>query len=274
MKKIFEWISSNERQVIEFGVLVGATAIPFFIDLHELFNDFLSESPLSPDNFFWQIAITKGKGLAAIIFFYAVLRLIRRANKDFTMNHKHLYHDYSYAWYWVCAKVLGIRKCGLEHVPINMQFKLVLRGTFAEYPLEEAKYPSINNESECQVSITNPDVASSEINMIIEDTYSIENRQIPESKQCLKTITITRNDGKDHDRYFSQQLINAVINSARNIGGESTINIFSTTNPLNTKHIASRAFGLGERGNIAHLYVFQQEKDGTRKFEPDGFKIY
>ena len=155
-----------------------------------------------------------------------------------------------------------------------MQFKLVLRGTFEEYPLEDAKYPSIDNEPECQVSITNSDIAGSEVNMIIEDTYAIESQQIPESKQSLKTITITRNGGKDHSRHFSQQLINAVVNSARNIGDASVVNVFSTTNPLNTKHIAGSAFGLSERGNTNQLYVFQQEKDGIRKFEPDGYKIY
>ena len=274
MKKLFGWISSNERQVIELIILFAATIIPFFIDLHELFKDYLSESTLSTDNFFWLIAIEKGKGFAAIIIFCALLMLIRRINKDFVMNHKYLYHDYCYAWYWVCAKILGIRKCNLELVPINMQFKLVLRGTFAEYPFEISEYPSIDDEPECHVSITDSNIASSEINMIIEDTYIIERRQIPESKQCIKTITITRNDGTDHSRHFSQQLINAVVNSARSICDASVVNVFSTTNSLNTKHIASSAFGLSERGNINHLYVFQQEKNGIRKFEPDGYKIY
>jgi len=43
---------------------------------------------------------------------------------------------------------------------------------------------------------------------------------------------------------------------------------------MNTKHIGKRAFGLGERGNVEHLYVFQQSKDGRRRFEEKGRKIF
>lgn len=274
MKKLFDKISSNDRQIVEIIALVVVTSIPYMFDLQVIFKDYLSEHPLSPDHFFWQLAIMNGRIIAAIIIFVAALIVIRKINKDFLMNRKHIYHDYNYAWYWFCAKILGIRKCNLVLVPIYMQFKLVIRGTFEEYPLEESDYPYVDNEPECRVSIINPDIESSEKNMIIEDTYKIEIRQIPESKQGLRTIIVNRNDGMDHGRHFSPKLIETVINNTRSIENNSVINIFATTNPLNTKHIASRAFGLGERGNVEHLYVFQQRKDDNRYFELDGHQIY
>lgn len=62
--------------------------------------------------------------------------------------------------------------------------------------------------------------------------------------------------------------------NSRGINGKTIINIYATTNPLNTKHIAKRAFGLGNRGNVEHLYVFQQRKDGIRRFEEKGKKVF
>ena len=76
--------------------------------------------------------------------------------------------------------------------------------------------------------------------------------------------------------YFnlSQKYIEGIINCVRGLRENASINVYATTNPLNTKHIAERAFGLGERGNIKHLYVFQQTKDGRRRFEEKGKIIY
>lgn len=65
-----------------------------------------------------------------------------------------------------------------------------------------------------------------------------------------------------------------MINYVRGLNDKVVINVFSTTSPFNTLHIAKRVFGLGERGNIEHLYVFQQSKDGARHFEENGRKIY
>ncbi len=274
MKKLCEKISSNGRQILEIVALIIVTSIPWVVDLQEIFKEYLADHPISPDDFFWQVAFRMGKPVASVVLFFAVLIGIRKFNQGFVMNRKRVYHDYCYAWYWFCAKILGIKSCDLVLVPIHMQFKLVIRATFQEYPLDETEYPVVENESDSKVSETNQEEPTRELNLVLEDTYAIEVRQIPKSKQGYRTIKISRNSGADNSRHFSQKYIEAIIKCVRGLKGKVSVNVFATTNPMNTKHIAKRAFGLGERGNVEHLYVFQQGKDGRRRFEEKGRKVF
>ena len=93
MKKVFDDIKSNGRQIVEIVVLVAVTMVPFYIDLPDFFKDYLESNPLSPDNFLWHIAITYGKYVASVIFFFLILLLIRKFNNDFVMNRRNEYHD-------------------------------------------------------------------------------------------------------------------------------------------------------------------------------------
>jgi len=274
MKKLCEKISSNGRQILEIVALIIVTSIPWVVDLQEIFKEYLADHPFSPDDFFWQVAFRMGKPVASVVLFFAVLIGIRKFNQGFVMNRKRVYHDYCYAWYWFCAKILGIKSCDLVLVPIHMQFKLVIRATFQEYPLDETEYPVVENESDSKVSETNQEEPTRELNLVLEDTYAIEVRQIPKSKQGYRTIKISRNSGADNSRHFSQKYIEAIIKCVRGLKGKVSVNVYATTNPMNTKHIAKRAFGLGERGNVEHLYVFQQGKDGRRRFEEKGRKVF
>lgn len=274
MKKLCEKISSNGRQILEIVALIIVTSIPWVVDLQEIFKEYLADHPISPDDFFWQVAFRMGKPVASVVLFFAVLIGIRKFNQGFVMNRKRVYHDYCYAWYWFCAKILGIKSCDLVLVPIHMQFKLVIRATFQEYPLDETDYPVVEKESDSKVSETNQEEPTRELNLVLEDTYAIEVRQIPKSKQGYRTIKISRNSGADNSRHFSQKYIEAIIKCVRGLKGKVSVNVYATTNPMNTKHIAKRAFGLGERGNVEHLYVFQQGKDGRRRFEEKGRKVF
>lgn len=274
VKKIYKFLSSNIRQVLEIIILMITVSVPFFLNLQELFKEYLDRNPLTPDNFIWHFAIKGGKYIAAAILFIIVLCSIRKINQEYIMNSKRVYHNYSYAWYWLCAKVLGIKKCNLVLVPIYMQFKLVINGTFHDYPLDETEYPVVENEPDSKVTQINWDNHNSEINLILEDTYVISERQIPKVKRRLKTIKVSRNNGDDRSGHFSQVFINKITNCVRGLEGGSIINVFATTNPMNTVHIAKRAFGSGERGNVKHLYVFQQGNSNKRIFKERGKKIF
>ena len=274
MKILYEKISSNERQILEVIALIVVIFVPWVVDLQEIFRKYLNSHPISPDDFFWQVAIRTGRPVASVILFIALLLAIRKFNQGFVMNRKRVYHDHSYAWYWFCSKILGIKSCDLVLVPIPTQFKLVIRATFPEYPLDEIEYPVVENESDSTVSVLNQEESTNLINIVLEDTYAIDERQIPKSKQGYKTIKISRNNGADNSRHFSQKYIEEIIKCVRGLKGKVLVNIYATTNPMNTKHIANRVFGLGERGNVEHLYVFQQSKDGRRRFEERGTKIF
>lgn len=274
MKKFFPFIKSNIRQILESMLLLVALIVPVFFDFRAVFKDYIANNSISPDNFFPYTVITHGKFIASICLFSCGLYVIRKANSDFAMNSMMVYHNYCYGWYWFCAKVLGIRKCSLVLVPIYMQFKLTIRGTFKDYPTDEAEYPILENESECVITVENPDSELDEINIVIEDTYRINKSQLPYNLRNNRSVFICRNNGEDHKRYYSPQLIKSTINTIRKLPRIKRINVFATTNPKNTYFIAKGAFALDNRGNISSLYVYQQSKDMNRLFELTGHKIY
>lgn len=272
-RHVIDKISDNERQIFEIIVLILSACIPFLVNLKSIFNDYLLEQPLSPDNIVWQLAIRGRKSIGAILLILIALYFIRKFNKDYVMNDKRVYHDYPYFWYYFCSKILGINKCNLVLVPIYMQFKLVIRATFLEYPLDDQDYPVNNDELATKITTFNGNDSIDEVNIVLEDTYKIDIQQLPKNKRSLETIKISRNNN-DNSRHFSQQYIDAVINCVASLKNNTSVNVYATTNPMNTKYIAKRAFGSGDRGNVDHLYVFQQSKNGNRNFEMQGRKRY
>ena len=274
MKKVNDSIKSNTRQILEILILLVFVVIPWFVNLETAFKDYLQDNSLSPDNAVAYIVITQGKCVASVILLVFVIWRIREFNKDYVMNKMRVYHEYPFVWYWLCSKILGIRKCSLVLVPIYMQFKLVINGTFDEYPMGEDDYPAIDDEPKCVVTRINTEADSREINLIIEDTYLVEISQIPKEKRGFKTIKISRNDGSSNVRHFSQELIETTIDIVRGLNHDSVVNVYATTNPKNTIIIASNVFALGDRGNIKHLYVFQQKNGQVRAFKPKGYRIF
>ena len=109
---------------------------------------------------------------------------------------------------------------------------------------------------------------------LIRNDIRSRDEQIPKEKRNLSTIKISRNNGISMERHFSQKFIESIIDEIRRIKHISTLNVFATTNPMNTEHIAKRVFALDTRGNIDHLYVFQQSSDKKRNFENKGYKIF
>ena len=275
MVKIIRFIRSNTRQLIEVLILIGAVIIPFVFNLPEVFKQYLETNSIAPDNAFWYIAISSGGYISSIICFLFVIYFIRKINSEYMMNSSNAYyHDYYYIWYWFCSKILGIKKCNLILVPIYMQFKLVIRGTFDEYPLNDDEYIVLDGEADSKVMKTNLNAGTNEVNLILEDSFAIADQQIPRLKRQLLTIRISRNGGRCSGRHFSQIFIETIINELRNCKSINAINVFATTNPKNTIFIAKSAFASGGRGNIKHFLVYQQCITGIRAFNKTGHKIY
>ena len=140
--------------------------------------------------------------------------------------------------------------------------------------INENEYPVIEKELESTVTKRNTGESLDEINLILEDTYLIELKQLPKNKRQLFTIKVSRNEGSVNGRHFSQKFIEATFNAVRSIRGRPAVNVFATTNPMNTLHISKRVFVTGNRANIDHLYVYQQRHDGIRRFSAKAHKIY
>lgn len=276
LNKIFNFIKDNCLQIVEIIVLIIVCCLPYFIDIKSIFQKYLSEEDHpTPENAIYYLTIEKGSFFISIALFIAALIAIRKYNhdKEKMANRANCYHNYPFIWYLFCAKFLNIEKCNLILVPIFMQFKLVSRSVFNQFPLIESDYPIEENKT---IKIDKKRVAANirEVNIILEDTYPISNNQIPTTKKNLPTIKISRNDGNDFGRYFNQDFIKNIINEVRKLPQDITINVFATTNPMHTVNIVRRVFVIGDRGNIKRLYVFQQSRTGNRVFEAKGRKIY
>lgn len=273
MWEVVKKLRDNARQILEVVVLIIAGSLPHWIDFRVLFKSYLENNSLSPDNWMYYMAISHGEWAVSILLIILAILGIRKLNSEFVMNEIDVYHDYCYGWYWFCAKILGIKKCNLILVPIYMQFKLVLNKLFNEFPLNENHYPKIDDEK-IKVIKMNEKEPQNEINLILEDTYVIKNSQIPYSKGKLFTIKVSRNDGNDCGRHYSEAFIGVVINAVKELKNTSVVNVYATTNPLHTKCIAERVFRSGGRGDIRKLYVYQQNGNGARNFEDRGHRIY
>ena len=271
-------IKANFRQVGEIIALVIVAFGVYILDISSLFKNYLMEYELKPEigNIILYYLLNIGNIGFLIVLLGGLLKIFREFNKDFIMNSSNVYHDYPFVWYWFCARILGIKKCNLILVPIYMQFKLVIEDIFNEYPLDEADFPVIKDEVDSAVEKINTgmDMELSEMNLILEDTYVIELRQIPFSKKNLPTIKISRNINNDHTRHFSLKFIQKISEEIRKLPQINRINIYATTNPMNTLRIIRTTFKMADRGNVDHIFVYQQENKGIRVFCEKGYKIY
>ena len=274
MKKIKSKIIDNIVQILEIAILAISIVIPYLVDFQNIFREYMMKDYPKPENFILLLALNKGNLAISVVFFFFVFLKVRKYNQNYIMCNKNIYYDYSYFWFCFCAKILGINKCNLVLVPIWLQFKLVINNIFQEYPLNEKEYPVIEDEREIKILKCGKVYEVREINLILEDTYPISEFQIPQSKRGLPVIKLSRNDGKDLGRHFSEQFINAIITEVRMLEKGVTVNVFATTNPMNTINIASRVFKNADRGNIDSLYVYKQKNIGGREFESKGKKIY
>ena len=274
--EIIKKIRANYVQILEVLMLIIAFFLPHIIDIPSLFEVYLRNHKPEPEisDFLPYYVLKAGNMAISLGLLFAILIAIRRCNKEFVMNNDNVYHDYLFIWYWFCAKVLGIKKCNLILVPIYMQFKLIIKNIFKDYPLDETEFPVIEAEQECGIEKKNMSTTLSEVNLILEDTYVIESNQIPSSKKFLPTIKISRNVNNSHTRHFSPKFVNAVSEEIRKLPQVYRINIYATTNPMNTLHIIRSTFKMANRGNIGHVFVYQQNGSGMRKFNKKGHKIY
>lgn len=275
MRHFFKKVKENSRSIAEIIVLVVAVFIPSKIDATGLIGLCFKNTLIDFDNIKYLFLLNAGNWVIGLIFMLYLLLKIRGYNKGKMFNTQNVYHNYPYLWYWFCAKILGYEKCNLKLVPIFAQFKLVLNDTFPEYYVgADEDYPVIENEH-IDIQKKNYNQVSEEVNLILADTYPIDIRQqIPINKRRLSMIIIER-DRTDVSRYYSPQFVAKIVDEVRRLPSNvKDINVYATTNPKHTLKIVRDAFKLAERENIEKLVVFQQEKNGNRKFGRKGKVIY
>ena len=103
-------LEENFLPLLEFIILGFALYIPTFFNFSLLFHDFFTKEPLSPENFICWLAFNNGNYIAGVLLVLYVLHLIHDYNSDYLFNRENVYHNYPYIWYFLCAKVLNIKK--------------------------------------------------------------------------------------------------------------------------------------------------------------------
>ena len=274
MKHFIERLKESICPILEICILIIVFFIPQIFNASRLIKMCFVKNNLNFNNFKYYILLCGGNWFIGFVVIIIVLFKFRTFNKEKLFNTKNVYHDYCYTWYWICAKILGYKKCNMKLVPIFMQFKLILNGTFEKYDVgKEDDYPIKENEK-IKIKKLNYNSISDEINLVLIDTYPILENQLPENKHSLSTIMISRNKN-DFNRYFSPVFIARIVNEIRKLPSNvNSVNIYATTNPKHTSQIVENAFKLAMRGNINKLVVFQQEREGLRKFGSKGIVIY
>ena len=259
--------------IFETLALFGCIYVPIDFDFKTFFSRYLQESIPTPDNFVSVFLFSLGNLFIGITFFVVLLLKIRSYNATCLFNRGHAYHDYPYLWYLYCAAFLGYKKCKLIHVPIYMQFKLVYRNTFDEYILPDIPTSAEETDQVIEEWIVKTQ-EKIEYNLILEDTYPIENQKVLLVRPNITTLKISRKTQKNLNRYYSSAFVQHIISKVKQLPEGSTVNVFATTNPKHTLEIVQKGFQMAGRGNISHLYVFQQEGTGQRTFKEKGYKIF
>lgn len=273
MKSVYEKVKNNIRPILQLLLLIIVFFSPKIFKITELIkNPPKLEASQNIKDYIFYFAWQGGDWAIGFFFLIVAWFIIKKLNKTVVFNKGNFYKKYMYGWYWVCSKILGYSECNFIQVPIYMQFKLVLNDTFEKYNC--GKFAEKENDT-VSVSKSNFSNATDEVNIMISDTYPLSLNQLPEIKKNLPTVLISRNNTNDFNRYDSPELVGRVVNEVRSLNNNiKRVNVYATTNPLNTRNIASSAFKLGGRDNLNEVRVFQQEREGIRKFNNKGITVY
>lgn len=271
MKNKLKKANANLIPIIQIILLSCVLVFPHLFNLSKLITDQYSGESVDIGQYHLYLLFMSGNSVIGLVFFFFVLCKIRKSNSEKIFNNKDFYHNYTYSWYWICGKILGFKKCNLVRVPVFMQFKLVTRQTFDDYLVGD-NYATKNET----IKITNcARNNATTINLILSDTYPIEQFQLPKGNDFEDKIWVCRENRNDSQRYYNSEFVRVILNSVRNLNKPvKRVNVFATTNPKHTLEVVESVFKLGGRGDVESLYVFQQKSTDNRMFETTGYKIY
>ena len=272
IKRVRDWM----RPIVQALLLIIVFFIPNVINVAGKIQSIFENTTINFDNAKYFYIMKMGNGLIGVIFMLLILfKFVRASNENHCLNKGNYFHEHSYLGYWLCANVLGYKKCSLVRVPIYMQFKLVLRDTFNEYLIGQYEdYHCVDDEV---VEIKGlSDSYTSSVNLVLADTYPILKGMLPASTSNLSTIWVIRTDSVKMIRTFSKMYCNSIREIVSGLPNNvEMINLYSTINPKHSFWIANNVFKMGGRCQVKALKVFpQSNKNGNWNFAEKGIVIY
>lgn len=206
-----------------------------------------------------------------ILISMGVLLFIRRINKEQSFNQGTLYHNYRYYTYFYASKILNYKSVNLVMISLPIQFKLLINQTFKEISCGD-KLPIIENEK-IEIIKKNAKRNPKKINLILSDTYKVDENTLPREVKKLPTIHIIRELSGDRVRRYSPKFLEEVRKITSTYGDKvTTINVFAYTNAHHNFRIAKDCFRTGGRTKLEKIVIFQPDRK-TFKFKSKGIDI-
>lgn len=264
--KIWDW----KRQWFQVLILFLIVFIDWRFNVPDFLKSIVTKSgvPIEALDPKWRIVLGGGIIIFTAFVFIGVYIGFRNANERTEIRQSILRSTvwHSYVGYWFCRYILGYKKISLIRVPIPKQFQIVCYNLF-DVDKDELKDIATKDEDVVRVSYYNDSLFTSEIVLILSDTYSLDRDKVDiDSLKNLTTIVVDRSSD-DHTRYYSPKFISTINNEVHRLPNSvETIHLFATMNPSNCYHVASDIFMTGGRDSWKHLYVYEQNKD-TWKFD-------
>jgi len=205
---------------------------------------------------------TNGKDISklviGLVLAYLVLTMIRNNNKERVLNNSNMYYDMNYTYYWIAAKILGYSKVTLMNVPIYLHYIICFRGDFQdiEYVNTEEIDKPVN------VKVINDTRQGNTINIIIKDTYNIEDRMLPKEVINAPMVIIDNYINTQNQRLYNKNIEKELKKQIDHYSRLYTdVNIFPTTNTQTSKSLIDYCFKTAGRTGFEKVYVYKQERN-------------
>lgn len=222
--------------------------------------------------------ITPDNSIATYIVLYSListslLMIFRKNNAERTFNDGHsVYLHNCYKRLWVAANILGYRKLQLIGVSIPMQFELIINGVFSEFISESSVMQYDEFEGKISVEYPIENKKNKVVNLLVCDTYDIPLEKLAANYLENTTVKISSQQNYSGNRYNNPQLVSTVREETQKvINAYKEVNLFMTTNPLNTQKIVGTSFLTLDRSSFDRVSVIQMDE---RKIYKDQFLIY
>ena len=203
----------------------------------------------------------------------SLLMIFRKKNAERTFNDGHsVYLHNCYKRLWIAANLLGYRKLQLRGVSIPMQFELINNGVFSEFISESSvvQYDEFKGEIIVEYLIENK--KNKVVNLLVCDTYDIPIEKLAPDYLENTTVKISSQRNYSGNRYNNPLLVSTVREEVQKIVNTyNEVNLFMTTNPLNTQGIVGKAFLTLDRSGFDKVSVIQM--DDTKIYKAP-FVIY
>ena len=215
-----------------------------------------------------EITFNHPRRVACILLFIIILFWYRYSNKDKEYAPTDIYGDYNFIIYYIAWLVVGYKKVNLKMKPIPLQFQLLNNNRLecfdnTEYLDKKFKY-KVTHEGTLDNDTT-------QINIILSDTYPITIDKIPKKLRENYTINISR-VGEKGIRIKSQELIELLIKEVQNTKQYcKTYNLFLATPASTNISIYNQIFHT-ERDKFT-LNIYQQDSENDFVFKEKAIKI-